>query len=595
MQRIRHFMELNGLDAFILPTSDPHDSEYLHPYYQTRQYFTHFTGSAGTAVITREAAALWTDSRYWLQAAEQLCDTPFVLMRDGDAGTPDIKQWLCTALPQGGRIGLVAETCNQDMLDALVPQDARYEALLLETDPFGQMNVEREPIKPSHLTQQTQTARTAQQKISMFREWMSQQSADCTHYLLNDLSEIAWLLNLRGSDIDYNPVFFAYLIFTPDAIEVFARLDAESEALLQQALGTKAGEGDISYRLYPYDAVASRLRECRMAGCTVFMPSSMNMAMVKACGSGVQYLASPVPEWRMCKDEAEIVGFTQAMTEDGVALVRFRRWLDEALQRGDRLTECSVAARLTAFRREQPHFLDLSFETIAAYGAHGAIVHYEPTAESDVELQPKSFLLLDSGGQYEGGTTDITRTIPLGPLTDEEKRVYTLVLKGHIALSSMVFPVGTTGVQLDVAARYAMWQCGYDFGHGTGHGVGAHLCVHEGPSQIRKNVRPDTLRPFVCGQVVTDEPVVYVAGKFCVRIENVLLVEKDGDTDFGTFHRFRPLTLCPIDLDAIDLTLMSDSDKAWLNAYHERVRTELMPYLSDTRDADWLVKATRAI
>ena len=595
MQRIRDYMKKAGLDAFILPTSDPHDSEYIHPFYQTRQYFTHFTGSAGTAVITAEAAALWVDSRYWLQAAEQLQGTPFEMMKDGDESCPDIKTWLLTTLPQGGRIGLMAETCNQDMLEGFIPKEAGYEAVLLENDPFEAMQIEREPIKASHLTEQGHTMCTVAQKLSRLRTWMAEQKSGVTHFFLNDLSEIAWLLNLRGNDIDFNPVFFAYLLVTPDTVEIFVRPDEESKALLQRVLGGNTAEGGISYTLHPYENAAKRLRELTAAGNLITMPSSMNMAMVKACGSSLQYLASPVPFWRMCKDAEEIRGFEESMYEDGVALVRFRRWLDEAIAKGDRITECLTAERLRAFRAEQPHFRDLSFETIAAYGPHGAIVHYEPTPETDVELERKSFLLLDSGGQYENGTTDITRTIPVGPLTDEEKRVYTLVLKGHIALSRMVFPAGTTGVQLDVAARYAMWQEGYDFGHGTGHGVGAHLCVHEGPSQIRKNVRPDTLRPFVSGQIVTNEPGIYVTGRFGVRIENVLLVEEDRKTDFGTFLRFRPLTLCPIDIEAISLEMMSASDIAWLNAYHAEVCSKLLPLLSDPRDKKWLKRATRAI
>ncbi|MGN1241054.1 MAG: aminopeptidase family protein P, partial [Alloprevotella sp.] len=416
-------------------------------------------------------------------------------------------------------------------------------------------------------------------------------------FLMNDLSEIAWTLNLRGGDIDFNPLFLAYLLINDDKATLFVdrhKLTEEVRTYL-----SREGVAVDDYNAWQYVA-----REVRHSGraVSIYLPASVNMAQLEAFELAtevaddvrLEVIDSPVPPLRAVKTEAEREGMRTAMLRDGAAMVQFLRWLDEEVPKGLQ-TELSIDKKLTALRAEQPGFKGLSFPTIAGYAAHGAIVHYEATEETAARFEPRGLLLLDSGAHYDCGTTDITRTVALGSLTEEEHRVYTLVLKGHINLARARFPVGTTGLELDLAARYGMWQRGYDFGHGTGHGVGTYLGVHEGPHQIRKNCRACTLVPFADGMTVTDEPGIYVSGRFGVRIENVLLAHEDGATDFGKFLAFETLTLCPIDLRPVEKELLTDEEIAWLNAYHDRVRAALLPLLANSADKAWLETATRHI
>lgn len=594
VKALRIWMEEEKVDAFIVPTIDPHNSEYTPDHWKAREWLTGFSGSAGTAVVTVGGrAALWTDSRYFLQAEAQLDGTPFDLMKDGLPETPDVAAWLAAQLPEGGVVGYYGEMMTQELLTSLTEglDKAKYSCASTSSDPFRFIWTDRPelPSSPLAIMPDDMAGATAPDKLRRIFEAGRAECPEAKYVMLNDLSEIAWALNLRGNDIEYNPLFVSYLIVGERRATLFTdekRLTPEVKEYLHAAgVSTARYKG---WKNFVEDTSSEAL---------FVFPDTMNLRVTEQCrDSGVPYRFVPwhVPEMRAVKTAAEQAGFREAMERDGVALVKFLRWLDGAVKAGGQ-TEMSIDERLTALRAEQAGFCGLSFATIAGYGPHGAIVHYEADAESDAPLRAEGLLLLDSGAQFDCGTTDITRTIALGPVSDEERRVYTLVLKGHIALSKCRFPDGTTGIQLDLAARYAMWQAGYDFGHGTGHGVGHRLCVHEGPHQIRKNVRGCTLVPFHAGMVVTDEPGIYVAGRFGVRIENTLLTVASGQTDFGSFLSFEPLTLCPIDLRPVDFDLITPEERQWLNDYHATVRQRLLPRLDDAADREWLEAATKAI
>ena len=594
VQMLRKWMKEYDLSAFIVPTMDPHNSEYLPDHWKAREWLTGFTGSAGLAVVTAKEALLWTDSRYFLQAEEQLADTPFTLMREGMEGVPGVQEWLEEHFCEDGVIGYYGELMTDDMYEDLV----NSEYLILQDvgeDPFDQIWKNRPALPKGKISIQPISAAgiSVAEKLDMVREWMMNAKDVLTSFFLNDLSEIAWLLNLRGDDVDYNPFFVSYLLINEDDAVLFVdseKISPEIASYLEENYITVRGYEEWADELHS-------LSEEEDGEPFLGMPKTMTSLVINKLDEidlDYDLVDSPIGMLRAIKNNTEQAGFRQSMLNDGVAMVKFLRWLDENVEKGG-VTEIGVDKKLTAFRAEQPGFCSLSFGTIAAYAEHGAIVHYEAEPETDVELQPKGLLLLDSGAHYEWGTTDITRTIALGELTEEERRVYTLVLKGHIGLARCRFPEGTTGLQLDTAARYAMWQEGYDFGHGTGHGVGSRLGVHEGPHQIRKNNRDCTLVPFHAGMTVTDEPGIYVAGRFGVRIENVLLAQKSVKTDFGNFLEFETLTLCPYDMRAVDFSMLTVAEKEWINAYHAKVRATLMPKLDDEADRQWLEAATKEI
>lgn len=557
--QLRAWMQKQNLDAMVVPTMDPHNSEYVAEHWQCRRWISGFTGSAGTAVITQDDARLWTDSRYWLQAEEQLAGTPFSLMKDLVDET--VNEWLCaqSAERESFLIGYCEDMMVPDLEDDLFDG---LDALPVVEDPFDILWKDRPsfPLSQAEMVPDELAGEPAYSKLGKLVNWMI--SEDVDELLVTELSEIMWTLNLRGDDIPYNPFIISFLLLRTTGAHVFyVHKEQLSESIL-------AYLDELGISVAPYDEAPRDLEG-----------------------------ETPISYWRAIKNETEIAGFKEAHLRDGVAMVRFLRRLDEwaADEQADQLTEIGVDKMLTALRAEEKGFRGLSFETISGYGPHGAVVHYEPTPETDVPLERKSLLLLDSGGHYDCGSTDITRTIPLGPLTDEECKVYTLVLKGHLQLQHMQFPEGTVGLQLDTAARMAMWKEGYDFGHGTGHGVGHRLGVHEGPCQIRKNCRRDTTIPFHAGQNCTDEPGIYVAGKFGVRHENTMLCVEAGETDFGKFLKFEPLTLCPYDLRPIVVGMLTKEELEWLNAYHAQVKETLTPLLPDEADKAWLAQATRPL
>ena len=569
VEALRKWMQTEGIDLFIVPTLDPHNSEYVPAYWKCRQWLTGFTGSAGTAVVTATDARLWTDSRYWLQATGQLAGTPFTLMREGE--DTDITPWMAEVLRANphSRIGFAPDMMTPECYSQwIAPLGLHPSRIVYDNDPFTLLWQERPALSmaPAEIMPDEVAGRAAADKIRDLTAWMAERQTD--RLLITELSEICWMLNLRGSDIPYNPFVIAFLeVRTTGSHRLFvhpSKITPEVRAYL------KALHVDI----HPYEEGLQ-----------------LQLAALRE-----PVTESPVAAWRALKNPAEQEGMRRAHLQDGVAMVRFLAWMERSIADGRTdITEMEADRRLTALRAEQPDFLGLSFETIAAYGPHGAIVHYEASPETDVRLEPRGLFLLDSGGQYACGTTDITRTVALGTPTPEERRVYTLVLKGHLQLAHAVFPDGTTGLQLDTYARAAMWRDGYDYGHGTGHGVGHRLGVHEGPLQIRKNLRACTTLPFHAGQTVTDEPGIYVPGAFGVRIENLLLATEGPETPFGKFLRFHDFTLCPYDLKPVDVDMLTPEERQWLNDYHFRVRETLMPLLHDEADREWLENATRPV
>lgn len=584
---VREVMRREHLAAFVFPSTDPHNSEYVPDHWKGREWISGFDGSAGTAVVTMTSAALWTDSRYFIAAAEQLSGTEFVLMKERLPETPTVAQWLGEQLRDSDskEVGIDGMTCAYSMVEGLIGELRKAGGLTLRTnlDILAQVWTDRPPVPLNEVVVQplNLAGEPAREKISRIRQALRGQHAD--GMLVTALDDIAWTLNLRGSDVHCNPVFVAYLLISSTKATLFVdrrKLTAEALASLKEAGIDVDDYGNVQKGLKDYFEYNILLD-----------PDSVNYTLYKAASSHrIVAAASPVPAMKAVKNDAEIAGFHEAMLRDGIAMVKFLKWLKPAVAQGGQ-TEMSIARRLYELRSEQPLFRDISFDTIAAYQEHGAIVHYEPTEATDMPLKAEGLLLIDSGAQYQNGTTDITRTVALGPLTEEQRRVYTLVLKGHIQLDMLTFPDGASGTQLDALARKDMWAEGYNYLHGTGHGVGSYLNVHEGPHQIRMEYRP---APLHAGMTVTDEPGIYLEGQFGVRIENTLLITPFKETAFGKFLRFEALTLCPIDTAPIVREMMTDEEVQWLNSYHRRVRESLSPHLSDEERA-WLDEATKAI
>lgn len=584
---LREVMRRESIDAFIFPSTDPHNGEYVPAHWKGRKWISGFEGSAGTAVVTMDKAALWTDSRYFIAAEEQLQGTEFKLMKERVEGTPTISQWLGMSLAHinGAVVGLDGYVNVANEVRGLAEELRRQGGITIRTnfDPLDIIWKDRPEIPLNTVVQHPleYSGETAGSKLQRIRTAVKRSGAEAL--LVTALDDIAWTLNLRGSDVHCNPVAVAYLLIDVEKTILYinkVKLAPSAADALKAAGVVVEDYGNVVEGLRHFDGYNILLD-----------PNQVNYALFSAVSAKkVVEAASPVPYLKCVKNEAEIRGFHSAMLRDGVAMVKFLHWLKPAVEAGGQ-TELTVEKKLTSLRAEQPLFKGVSFDTIAAYQEHGAIVHYEATPETDVELKPRGFLLLDSGAQYLDGTTDITRTIPLGPVTEEQKKVYTLVLKGHIQLELCKFPNHASGTQLDILARQAMWKEGLNYMHGTGHGVGSYLNVHEGPHQIRMEWKP---APLQAGMTVTDEPGLYLAGKFGVRIENTLIVKDFIETEFGKFLQFESLTLCPIDLDCADLDMLTAEEKQWLNDYHEMVFEKLSPLLND-EEKEWLKTNTARI
>lgn len=581
----RQEMKKRQLSAFIVPSTDPHSGEYVPEHWETRKWISGFTGSAGTAVITLSDAGLWTDSRYFIQAEEQLEGTGITLFKDRLPETPSIGEWLGSILKEGDKVGIDGWVNSHQEAQGLYNELKTY-GLSLESmteDIFTTLWEDRPsmPQTPVFILGEELTGASCTEKINRIREAISKNGASAI--ILSALDEIAWTLNLRGDDVHCNPVFISYLLISEEGYTLYIL-----EEKITDDVRSYLKEHRVEIKTYPSLAEDIRTFKEKHRGVLQISPLA-NEALYNLSSTYADAIVAPSPVALMkaVKNEIEQAGFRKAMERDGVALVKFLRWLEEAVPAGGE-SELSVDKKLYEFRAEQANFKGISFDTIAGYKEHAAIVHYEATPETDIPLKPKGLLLLDSGAQYLDGTTDITRTLPLGPLTEEEKQDYTLVLKGHLQLQNAQFPAGTCGTQLDVLARSAMWKCGINYLHGTGHGIGHFLCVHEGPHQIRMNHMPTLLEP---GMIVTDEPGIYKAGRHGIRIENTLLIIPAQETEFGKFYKFEPLTLCPIAKEAIAICLLNDEELAWLNEYHQMVYDRLHPYLNEEEQA-WLKEAT---
>lgn len=584
IEALREVMRREHLSAFIFPSTDPHQGEYVPDHWKGREFISGFNGSAGTAVVTMKSAALWTDSRYFLAAEEQLKGTEYQLMKLKIEGTPTIAEWIGRECGPGAEVGVDGMVNSANSVKGLIADLRKQGGITVRTnlDPLSQIwrNRPAVPEDKVEIYPMEYSGEAAHDKIARIRKALRELHAD--GMLMSALDDIAWTLNLRGSDVHCNPVFVSYLLISSKDVTIYIN----KVKLQPDVLAYLSAEG---VGVAPYEDVKKGLKDYFEYN-ILLDPDEVNYTLYKTVGREIVEAESPVKRLKTIKNEREIAGFKSAMLKDGIAMVKFLKWLKPAVEAGGQ-TEMSVDEKLTSLRAEQPLFRGLSFDTIAGYQAHGAIVHYEATPATDAPLKAEGLLLLDSGGQYLDGTTDITRTIALGPLTEEQRHVYTLVLKGHIQIELCKFPSGSSGTQIDILARKDMWREGLNYLHGTGHGVGTYLNVHEGPHQFRMEWKP---APLVAGMTITDEPGVYLADKFGVRIENTLLITPYMETEFGRFLQFESLTLCPIDKTPIVIDMLTQEEILWLDNYHQKVFETLSPHLEND-DVEWLREACSPI
>ena len=581
VEALRRLMQQEGISAFITPSTDPHAGEYVPERWKARQWISGFTGSAGTAVVTLDKAALWTDSRYFIQAAEQLAGTEYVLMKEKIEGTPSITEWLSDVLPEGSVVAVDGWVNTTSEVESLTDELKAYSLTLrTDIDPYAAIWEDR-PVLPqskAFIQGLEYAGESAASKIQRIREKIGQNAI-----VVSSLEEVAWTLNLRADDVLYTPFVLGYVLITP----ADAYLYICKEKVTPEVVDYLKGEG---VTLREYGDIISDLQNLNLH--VWVQPEKTNYTVYSAIQCPIRK-DSPVEQMLIFKNEVEINGFRNAMEKDGVVMVKWMKWTLENVPKGGQ-TELSLSKKLEELRAEQPLFKGISFESIMGYAHHGAIVHYAPTPETDIPVLPEGLLLIDSGGQYLDGTTDITRTIPLGPLTWEMRRDYTLVLKGWIRLGSAVFPKGTCGTQLDVLARDAMWRHGINYLHGTGHGVGQFMSVHEAIDlhQFRMQWRPTPLLP---GMTITDEPGIYIEGSHGVRHEDTMLVvEATEGITFGPYYTFEHLTLCPILTSPILVEMLTEEERQWFNNYQKTVYERLSPRLDEEHKA-WLKEVTKPL
>ena len=585
LKALRAEMAKSKVDAWIVPSSDAHESEYVADYWLGRAWLSGFTGSAGTLIITAEEAALWTDGRYFIQAAEQLADTEITFMKEGQPGVPTQEQWLSDMVPEKGTVGFDGYSLSRIKAQKLAKQLKKKEVgFKTDKDLLSLIWKERPalPANPVFLHGDEYAGKTREEKLVEVRESMAKQGA--SQLLITTLDDIAWLFNLRGSDIECNPVFLAYAVVSSDQVSLFinqSRIKADALTALQKS----------KVIIQPYESITQHLNSLSDIALLVD-PATTSQSLFDALPSSVQAIesASPSRALKSIKNKTEVARMTDCHRRDGVAMVRFIRWLTENIP-GGKLNEVNIDEKLLGFRAEAEEFKGVSFPSIVGYAGHGAICHYRADEASSYDVEAKGLLLIDSGGQYPDGTTDITRTFACGEMTEEEKRDYTLVMKCHIALATARFRKGTRGIQLDTITRQSLWAEGLDYNHGTGHGVGYFLNVHEGPQSVSPRWLDVALEP---GMLVTNEPGMYRDGKHGVRLENIMLVEEDKTTEFGEFYKLTPLTLTPFDTRPLVKEILTAAEIQWINDYHATVAQELMPLLEGD-DAQWLQQATVSI
>ena len=582
---LRELMNKKGISACIIPGTDPHASEYIAEYWKERVWISGFNGSAGTAVITLNKAGLWTDSRYFLQGTEQLSGTGIELIKQGLPETLEIIPWLSDELKAGDKVGVNPQMFSVNTYAAMKSELKTEGVELISIDLLAEVWTERPslPLNPIFVFDTKYNGKVCKEKLTALRAELKKAKANI--FVMSALDDIAWLFNVRGNDVDYNPVVIAYALVAEEKATLFIapeKLTAETRLYLEKE-GVSVAD---------YTAINDTLKGISASKAVLIDGSKLNQSMFEAIPSvcAIRNTMSPVFKLKSIKNEVEMAGVRRAMVKDGVALTKFFKWLEENVASG-KLTEVSVDKKLYEFRKEQENFMGESFGTIAGYGPHGAIVHYSATEESASVLKPEGIFLLDSGGQYLDGTTDITRTVALGKVTDKQKTDFTLVMKGHIALGTAVFPAGTRGTQLDILARKAMWDLGLNYGHGTGHGVGHFLNVHEGPQSIRMDENPTVLQS---GMFMSNEPGMYRTGEYGIRIENLVHIVPAMQTEFGQFLQFETVTLFPIDKNLIAIEMLNETEKNWLNAYHQKVFVNVSPSLNESEKI-WLENKCSAI
>ncbi len=587
LNAIRKVMSEKNIAAYIIPSSDPHISEYLPERYKTIEWVSGFTGSAGTLVITAEEAGLWTDSRYFVQATEQLNDTGFRLMKLKVQHAPEYAAWLTKSLPEGSKIAFDGQLASvflaKTIMGIVEPAGLKVDGSVDLLSEIWENRPEL-PKKTAFLLDSKQTGQSVEEKVRAIRQEMEAQFS--THHLISSLDDLAWTANIRGSDVHCNPVVLGFLLITKDDLHLFIdreKLNKEEQQNLES----------IGIRLHDYALVWEKMRQLPSDSSLLLDPKRTCYSLYQEVPNDVKIIENMNPSTRLkaIKNSSEISFTRRAMEKDGVALTRFFKWLEEAISSGETLTEISISEKLSSFRALQEGYIGDSFDTIAGYKAHGALPHYKATPDSDSQLSAEGLLLIDSGGQYIDGTTDITRVVSLGKITEEEIKDYTLTLKGMIAGSTTVFPEGTRGYQIDAITRKPLWDHLRNYGHGTGHGVGFFLNVHEGP-HVFNAAAVDI--PIDAGTITSIEPGLYREGKYGIRIENLVLTKKTQASEFGQFLDFETLTLCYIDTRLIDKDLLGHAEIAWLNAYHSEVAERLTPYLTQT-EQHWLREKTKAI
>lgn len=585
LEALRAEMKKNKISAYIVPGTDPHASEYIADYWKERVWISGFNGSAGTVVVTLDKAGLWTDSRYFLQGGEQLQGSGIDLMKQGLPETLEIVPWLSKELKSGEKVAVNAQMFSLNAYAGMKSELRMSGIDLLSADLINEIWEDRPalPKNPFFVFDIKYSGKSTIDKLKTLRDEMKKNFADI--FVMSALDDIAWLFNIRGNDVSFNPVVIAYALVDMGNATLFI----DSEKLTEE---NKKYLESQSVTIAPYNDIYKSLKKINGEKAVLLDGAKLNQSLFESIPSTcpIRNTMSPVFKLKSVKNEIEIEGVRRAMLKDGLALTRFFKWLDDNVKTGE-ITEITIGEQLRKFRGEEENFIGESFGTIAGYADHGAIVHYSATPESNYSLKQENILLIDSGAQYLDGTTDITRTYPLGKPTIAQKTDYTLVLKGHIAIDQAIFPAGTRGSQIDILARKALWDRRLNYGHGTGHGVGHFLNVHEGPQSIRMDENPTTLQ---AGMILSNEPGLYRAEKYGIRIENLVLVVEDKTTEFGQFLRFETLTLFPINQDLIDVELLSDDEIKWLNNYHARVYDTLSPNL-ELEEREWLAEECRPI
>lgn len=591
LSQLRKEMREHNMQAYVVCTDDFHGSEYVGAYFKMRAFLSGFTGSAGTLVVLEDEAALWTDGRYFLQATDQLQGSTITLMKSGMPGVPTIEDYLAEKLGENGVIGFDGRTMTTAFVNRIQEKVAdknitfAYEKDIADALWMDRPGLSKEPVWELGINY---TGMSREEKFVAVREKMEEAGADV--FVLTSLDDIAWLLNLRGNDVLCNPVFLSYMMIRKGDATLYIE-----ESIVNEEIKAALAKANVALR--PYNAIYEELKEITADHVVLLDTNKANYMVTRSLPAECKVVdkASPIELMKAVKTKTEYENMARAHVKDGVAVTKFMYWLKQNIGK-ETITEVSAGEKIEALRKEQEGFIEPSFESIMAYGPHGAIVHYSATEESDVALEPRSFFLVDTGGQYYEGTTDVTRTFALGELTDEEKKAYTLVLRGNLNLSAAKFLHGMRGMQLDYIAREPLWQHGMDYNHGTGHGVGYLLNVHEGPNSFRWQVPGDKLTSAVLeeGMITSNEPGVYLAGKFGIRLENLILCKKAEENEYGQFMKFEDLTMVPFDLDAVDPSYMSDREIGLLNAYHKKVFETIAPFLNEEETA-WLQYATRSI